>query len=307
MNTGVHFDKILNQFLQYIRFEKGLADNTLGAYENDLNNYLDFVESQEDIESIDDVKLHHVEDYLFDLAELGLATTTISRNISSIRSFHLFLMVENISQNNPARLIDLPRKAMKLPQVLSAEEVQRIIEATYMNKKKGYNLRDRAVLEVLYATGMRVSELTELTLDHIFFDAGFVQVFGKGSKERLIPIGGPALEALQAYTRRYRGKILRNNQMDDHKRVFLNLRGGGLSRVSVWNLVKKYAEKARITKRVYPHAFRHSFATHMLEGGADLRSVQEMLGHVSINTTEIYTHIDRKFLQQVYLEYHPRN
>lgn len=307
MKPTAHFDKILKQFLQYIKFEKGLAGNTLSAYENDLNNYLDFVESQEDIASIDDVKLHHVEDYLFELAELGLATTTISRNISSIRSFHLFLMVENISPANPARLIDLPRKAMKLPQVLSAEEVQQIIEATYINKRKGYHLRDRAILEVLYATGMRVSELTELTTDHIYFDAGFVQVFGKGSKERLIPIGGPALEALLAYTRRQRGNVLRQNKMNDHKQVFLNLRGGALSRISVWGLVKKYAQKADITKRVYPHAFRHSFATHMLEGGADLRSVQEMLGHVSINTTEIYTHIDRKFLQQVYMEYHPRH
>ena len=307
MKPTAHFDTILKQFLQYVKFEKGLAGNTLAAYENDLNNYLDFVESQEEIATINDVKLHHVEDYLFDLAELGLATTTISRNISSIRSFHLFLMVENISPANPARLIDLPRKAMKLPQVLSAEEVQQIIEATYINKRKGYKLRDRAILEVLYATGMRVSELTELTVDHIYFDAGFVQVFGKGSKERLIPIGGPALEALLAYTRRYRGKILRQNGLNDHKHVFLNARGGPLTRVGVWGLVKKYADKAGITKRVYPHAFRHSFATHMLEGGADLRSVQEMLGHVSINTTEIYTHIDRKFLQQVYMEYHPRH
>lgn len=302
-----HFDQILKQFLQYIKFEKGLSGNTLAAYENDLNNYLDFVESQEEIAAIDDVKLHHVEDYLFDLAELGLATTTISRNISSIRSFHLFLMVENISPVNPARLIDLPRKAMKLPQVLSAEEVQAIIEATYQNKRRGYHLRDRAILEVLYATGMRVSELTELTTDHVYVDAGFVQVFGKGSKERLIPIGGPALEALHAYTRRQRGKILRERKQHDHKHVFLNYRGGALSRISVWGIVKKYADKAGITKPVYPHAFRHSFATHMLEGGADLRSVQEMLGHVSINTTEIYTHIDRKFLQQVYMEYHPRH
>lgn len=284
-----------------------MAGNTLSAYENDLNNYLDFVESQEDITHIHDVKLHHVEDYLFELAELGLATTTISRNISSIRSFHLFLVVESICPSNPARLIDLPRKAMKLPQVLSAEEVQQIIEATHINKSKGYHLRDRAILEVLYATGMRVSELTELTTDHIYFDAGFVLVFGKGSKERLIPIGGPALEALVAYTRRHRGNILRQHKKHDHKRVFINLRGGPLSRISVWNLVRKYAAKAGITKRVYPHAFRHSFATHMLEGGADLRSVQEMLGHVSINTTEIYTHIDRKFLQQVYMEYHPRH
>ncbi|MFW6347381.1 MAG: tyrosine-type recombinase/integrase, partial [Cyclonatronaceae bacterium] len=271
MKPNAHFDIILKQFLQYIKFEKGLAGNTLAAYENDLNNYLDFVESQEEITNINDVKLHHVEDYLFDLAELGLATTTISRNISSIRSFHLFLMVENISPANPARLIDLPRKAMKLPQVLSADEVQQIIEATYINKRKGYQLRDRAILEVLYATGMRVSELTELTIDHIYFDAGFVQVFGKGSKERLIPIGGPALEALLAYTRRYRANILRKHGLNDHKRVFLNLRGGPLTRVGVWGLVKKYAEKAGITKPVYPHAFLHSFATHMLEGGADLR------------------------------------
>ncbi|MCH8557775.1 MAG: site-specific tyrosine recombinase XerD [Balneolia bacterium] len=299
------FSPVLKQFLQYLKLEKGLAENTLDAYKRDINNYLNFLFSVKDIRDLSGVELRHIEDYLFELAETGLATTTIARNISCIRSFHVFLVIEGFSAANPAQLVDLPKKAMKLPEVLRAEEVARLLDASSSFGFSSSPMRDRAILEVLYATGMRVSELTELTLEQIFPEIGFVRVFGKGSKERLVPVGKPALDAINIYLENERPLHAKNKEQTLN-RVFLNQRGKPLSRVSVWTLVKKAAKMAGIRKPVYPHALRHSFATHLLEGGADLRSVQEMLGHVSINTTEIYTHVDRNFLQQVYREFHPR-
>ena len=299
------FSPVLKHFLQYLKLEKGLAENTLDAYKRDINNYLNFLFSVKDTRDLSGVELRHIEDYLFELAETGLATTTIARNISSIRSFHIFLVIEGFSPANPAQLVDLPRKAMKLPEVLRADEVAQVLEASSAQGFSSSPMRDRAILEVLYASGMRVSELTELTLEQIFPEIGFIRVFGKGSKERLVPVGKPALDALNTYLEDER-PLHAASKKQTLNRVFLNQRGKPLSRVSVWTLVKKAAKMAGIRKPVYPHALRHSFATHLLEGGADLRSVQEMLGHVSINTTEIYTHVDRNFLQQVYREFHPR-
>lgn len=299
------FSPVLRQFLQYLKLEKGLAENTLEAYKRDISNYLNFLYAVKQIRDLAGTELRHIEDYLFELAETGLASTTIARNISSIRTFHVFLVIEGFSQANPAQLVDLPRKAMKLPKVLRPEEIKRILEVSSEQGFSSSPMRDRAILETLYATGMRVSELSELTLEQLFPEIGFIRVFGKGSKERLVPVGKPALEATQTYIENERPAVIKSREKTQN-RVFLNQRGSPLSRVSVWTLVKKAAKAAGIRKPVYPHAFRHSFATHLLEGGADLRSVQEMLGHVSINTTEIYTHVDRNFLQQVYKEFHPR-
>ncbi len=299
------FSPVLRQFLQYLKLEKGLAENTLEAYKRDISNYLNFLYAVKQIRDLAGTELRHIEDYLFELAETGLASTTIARNISSIRTFHVFLVIEGFSQANPAQLVDLPRKAMKLPEVLRPEEIKRILEVSSQQGFSSSPMRDRAILETLYATGMRVSELSELTLEQLFPEIGFIRVFGKGSKERLVPVGKPALEATQTYIENERPDVIKSREKTQN-RVFLNQRGSPLSRVSVWTLVKKAAKAAGIRKPVYPHAFRHSFATHLLEGGADLRSVQEMLGHVSINTTEIYTHVDRNFLQQVYKEFHPR-
>jgi len=299
------FSPVLRQFLQYLKLEKGLAENTLEAYKRDISNYLNFLYAVKQIRDLAGTELRHIEDYLFELAETGLASTTIARNISSIRTFHVFLVIEGFSQANPAQLVDLPRKAMKLPEVLRPEEIKRILEVSSQQGFSSSPMRDRAILETLYATGMRVSELSELTLEQLFPEIGFIRVFGKGSKERLVPVGKPALQATQTYIENERPDVIKSREKTQN-RVFLNQRGSPLSRVSVWTLVKKAAKAAGIRKPVYPHAFRHSFATHLLEGGADLRSVQEMLGHVSINTTEIYTHVDRNFLQQVYKEFHPR-
>jgi len=299
------FEPLRQQFLHYLKLEKGLAINTLDAYKNDIGNYLNFLYSVKQLRDLAGTELRHIEDYLFELAEMGLATTTIARNISSIRSFHVFLILEGFSTANPAQLVDLPKKAMKLPEVLQTEEIQLIIEATAIEGFTSSPLRDMAILECLYATGMRVTELSSLSLDQLYPEIGFIRVFGKGSKERLVPVGGPALRAVQRYLEHERPTLVKKPK-ESQNIIFLNRRGTPLSRVSIWNLVKKCAKAAGIQKPVYPHAFRHSFATHLLEGGADLRSVQEMLGHVSINTTEIYTHVDRNFLKQVYKEHHPR-
>lgn len=293
-------------FQHYLKLEKGLSGNTLEAYGRDIGNYLDFVFATLKLRDPAGIALRHIEDYLLELTETGFSPATIARNISSIRSFHLFLILEGHAAANPAQLVRLPKKALRLPEVLAPDQISRMIEAIGSEEAATRTPhRDRAILECLYATGMRVSELTELTLSQLYPEIGFVRVFGKGSKERLIPAGTQAFSALEQYQKTERPLLLKPGKSTGNV-VFLNVRGSGLSRVSVWQLVKKAALLAGVSVPVYPHAFRHSFATHLLEGGADLRSVQQMLGHVSINTTEIYTHVDRSFLQQVYRDFHPR-
>lgn len=295
----------LKQYLQFVKLEKGLAKNSLHAYEHDLGRYLGFLAAEVKLKSLDGVTLAHIEQYLELLTDLGLAVSSIARNISSIRSFHEFAVVEGLAAANPAELIDLPKKAQKLPEILDPEEIDRILQEPDREKPPG--ARDAAILETLYATGMRVSELTTLEPDHFYFEIGFIRVTGKGSKERLVPVGEIAQQALEYYLEAARPHLVNaKNPGKSKNRVFLNQRGGPLTRMSVWNIVNRYALKAGIEKNVYPHIFRHSFATHLLEGGADLRAVQEMLGHVSILTTEIYTHIDRSLLHQVHKQFHPR-
>lgn len=299
------FTRELKQYLQFIRVEKGLAENSTVSYENDLKRYLQFLQRECKLKDLGGVTLQHIEQFLDQLAELELSPGTIARNISSIRSFHEFAVVENFSEANPAELVDLPKKAQKLPEVLTADEVLNILDQADRTKDAG--IRDAAILETLYATGMRVSELTGLELDNLFFEIGFIRVYGKGNKERLVPAGEHAQSSIEHYIENVRGRFLNSkNRSKSKNKLFLNQRGGPLSRMSIWNIVNKYAEKAGIDKNVYPHIFRHSFATHLLEGGADLRAVQEMLGHSSIMTTEIYTHVDRSMLHQVHKEFHPR-
>jgi integrase/recombinase XerD len=299
------FETELKHYIQFIKLEKGLSENSVFSYRNDLERYLKFVASEVKVNSLSGITYRHIEKYLERLSDLGLAVSTIARNISSIRSFHEFALVENFAEANPAELIDLPKKAKKLPEVLSTDEIGRIIDAADRTTEAG--IRDAAILETLYASGMRVSELTDLEMGRLFFEIGFIRVIGKGNKERLVPVGEPATKALEHYIETSRKSFLKPEQPEKSKnKVFLNQRGGPLSRMSVWNIVNKYARRAGIKKNVYPHIFRHSFATHLLEGGADLRAVQDMLGHSSIITTEIYTHVDRSLLHQIHKEFHPR-
>ncbi|MFH5831554.1 site-specific tyrosine recombinase XerD [Halalkalibaculum sp. DA384] len=301
----MQFDNELRRYLQFIRVEKGLSEHSVEAYKNDLNRYLKFLAQDLRIKDLAGVTLQHIEDYLEELSAMDLSTSSIVRNVSSIRNFHEFAVVENMTKTNPAELVDLPKKAQKLPEVLTPDEIVQILEVPDRTTDQG--IRNAAIMECLYATGMRVSELTGLELDSLFFEIGFIRVIGKGNKERLVPVGEKAQEALEHYIEYIRPNYLsEENPQKSNNRVFLNNRGGPLSRMSIWNIVNNAAERAGIKKNVYPHIFRHSFATHLLEGGADLRAVQEMLGHTSINTTEIYTHVDRSLLHQVHKEFHPR-
>lgn len=299
------FESELKQYLQFIKLEKGLAENSSESYENDLRRYLSFIATDLKIKDLGGITLAHIEKYLDELTTLELAVSTIARNISSIRSFHEFAVVERLAEANPAELVDLPKKAQNLPDVLTPAEVEKIINQADRTTFAG--IRDAAILETLYASGMRVSELTDLEKSNLFFEIGFIRVVGKGNKERLVPVGEQAQLSIEHYLETARKEFFNPKKAGkSENKLFLNQRGGPLSRMGVWNIVKKYSRKAEIDKHVSPHVFRHSFATHLLEGGADLRSVQEMLGHTSINTTEIYTHVDRTMLHQVHKQFHPR-
>jgi len=297
------FKRHLKQYLQFIQIEKGLSENSVNSYAKDLKRYLTFIQEQIGLKKLDGITLSHIENYLKELSAMGLSSSTIARNISSIRSFHEFAIAENMATANPAELVDLPKSTKKLPEVLSPDEIRKILDSPDSESKAG--IRDKAILETLYASGMRVSELTELTLNNLYFEIGFIRVIGKGSKERLVPVGEHAQDALEHYIEYVRPYFIKNPAKTENK-IFLNQRGGPLSRMGVYNIVKAAAARTGIEKNVYPHIFRHSFATHLLEGGADLRAVQEMLGHSSIITTEIYTHVDRSFLHQVHKQFHPR-
>ncbi len=301
----MHFEQELQRYLQFIKLEKGLSKNSVVSYENDLRRYLKFLAQDLRLKDLAGVTLNHIEQYLEELSAMDLSASSVARNISSIRSFHEFAVVEKMAEANPAELVELPKKAQKLPEVLTPDEIGRILETP--NRETDAGIRNAAILECLYATGMRVSELVSLEMDNLFFEIGFIRVVGKGNKERLVPVGEMAQSALEHYieTVRPRFKSDKNPQKAENK-IFLNQRGGPLSRMSIWNIVNDAAERAGIEKNVYPHIFRHSFATHLLEGGADLRAVQEMLGHSSIITTEIYTHVDRSLLHQIHKEFHPR-
>lgn len=301
----MHYKQELQRYLQFIKLEKSLSENSVVSYRNDLERYLKFLAEDLRIKKLNGVELRHIEQYLEELTAMDLSVSSIARNISSVRGFHEFAVVEGMAEANPAELVELPKKAKNLPEVLNPEEVSAIIDIP--NRETDAGIRNAAILETLYATGMRVSELVNLELDNLFFEIGFMRVVGKGNKERLVPVGEMAQSALEHYIEVVRPKFQSDkNPQKAQNKIFLSQRGNPLSRMSIWNIVNDAAERAGIKKNVYPHIFRHSFATHLLEGGADLRAVQEMLGHSSILTTEIYTHVDRSLLHQVHKEFHPR-
>ncbi len=289
-------------FKAYLQVEKSLPANTVLAYTRDVARLMEYVSEKPDLSDPRKIKTSDLTDFVKTLAELGLEASTQSRIISGIRSFYNFLILENEIKTDPTELLEMPKIGRKLPDVLSVDEIDALISVIDLSLPNGE--RNKAIIEVLYGCGLRVSELITLKLSDLFFEENFIRVTGKGSKQRLVPIGGRAIEQVQRYETQIR--VHQKTLKDSEDVLFLNNRGRGLTRAMIFSIVKDLAEKAGIHKTISPHTFRHSFATHLVERGADLRSVQEMLGHVSITTTEIYTHIDREYLRKNILKYHPR-
>lgn len=297
---------LLERHGEHLLLEKGASQNTIDSYRLDLRRYAEWL-GRHGVERIDQVATGHVREHLGTLTELGMSPASIARTLSAVRGLHRYAMQEGEAGEDPTEHLSPPRRTRTLPDVLTPGEVARIIEAPDASDPIGnpYGMRDRALLETLYATGLRVSELRELAISRLHFDLDLVRVIGKGNKERLVPIGRTAQEWVERYRREARPQLTAKGRAT-HDTLFLNSRGGSLSRNAVWKITRRYAEEAGVERDVYPHIFRHSFATHLLEGGADLRAVQEMLGHEDITTTQIYTHVDREHLRQIHHQHHPR-
>jgi integrase/recombinase XerD len=291
----------LDEFLAVLKLEKNLSANTIDSYRSDITNLLQFLRNY----SIDDpqqIKHNHLADFFKFLKDAGLSSSSASRYHSSLKGFFSYLYQNKYITENPVEKIPSPKLSKKLPPVLSINEVDAILSQPDVKNKLG--LRDKALLELFYACGIRVSELINLKISGLYFREEIIRVFGKGSKERLVPIGSSAVTWVTEYLKQSRPLLEKRGKSENH--LFLNTRGTKLSRMGVWKIVDRYVREAKIDKEVHPHTFRHSFATHLLEGGADLRAVQEMLGHADISTTQIYTHIDRDYIKQVHRDFHPR-
>jgi integrase/recombinase XerD len=295
-------DNHLKNFMQFLLVEKRMAKNTLLSYERDLKNYLRYLKNVERIEILDHAQRVHIIQFLTFLKEQGKSAKTLARHVASIRAFHQFLLRDQATKQDPSVLIETPKSERTIPKVLSLEEVEKLLEAPY--GQGHFVLRDKAMLEILYATGIRVSELIQIDVDHVNVMLGFVTVTGKSDKERIIPIGGPAAEALKRYLEHGRPYFLQENHSD--YALFLNHQGRRLTRQGFWKILKKLAKEAGIQSELTPHTLRHSFATHLIENGADLKAVQEMMGHADISTTQIYTQITKTRLKDVYSKFHPR-
>jgi integrase/recombinase XerD len=291
---------LIPRFLDYIALEEGLSRLTQNAYEKDLTRFAEYADTKGAAAPLD-VTARMLREYVYHLKDLGLSPASIRRNVSAIRTYFRFLIGDAIVVRDPSERLETPKRWRELPDVLSVEEVKRLIAAPTLDDNMVF--RDRALLELAYGAGLRVSEWISLSVRDLLLEEGLVRVFGKGSKERLVPIGRSAIGAAAVYLRELRPKLEKG---EGKGILFLNSRGRPLSRMGAWKILRGYVERAEITKHVTPHTLRHSFATHLLEGGADLRAVQEMLGHVDISTTQIYTHVDREYLRQVHRSYHPR-
>lgn len=297
---------LVDEYLHHLSLEKNASPNTIVSYRRDLERYHRFLRG-EGVESPDAITTERAALFLHTLQQDGLAASSVMRCLSAMRGFHRFLRADGVTAHDPTEALDSPRRRRTLPDVLSRDEIERILAqpAPSPDDRKNLWVRHKAVLEVLYATGIRVSELITLRQAHLYAAEGMIKVFGKGSKERLVPIGPSALAWIARYKTECRVLLQKRTATQDI--LFLNIRGTPLTRVAIWQMVQHAAAGAGITHPVHPHTFRHSFATHLLEGGADLRAVQEMLGHADISTTQVYTHIDRTYLKQEYDRYHPRS
>ena len=288
-------------FLQYVTAERGLSANTCAAYRGDLERYVQFLHERRGGVLPISATNEDVAVFFAWLRTRGLASTSIARTMSSVRMFHRFLVNEGLTASNPTTNLDTPKLERTLPMVLTHSEVERLLNAPDLRTPLG--IRDRAMLECAYATGLRVSELVRLDVRNLHFDRAYLRVVGKGNKERLVPIGQTAIHCVTRYADEVRPTL---TDSDGEHSLFLNFRGNPLTRMAFWQMLKRYCHEAGIEKGISPHTLRHSFATHLLEGGADLRAVQEMLGHSSIATTQIYTHVDRERLKMMHRRYHPR-
>ncbi len=298
------WDITIKGFKAFLRLEKALSTHSIDAYERDVDKLVAFLELHSIEAAPKEVTQTHLEGFLEWINGLGLSVRSQARILSGIKTFYKYLQIEQVLEKAPTELLEGPKLGRYIPEVLAFEEIQAMLATIDLSTSHG--LRNRAMLEILYASGLRVSELTSLRLTNIYWQEGFLKIIGKGDKERLVPIGEEALKHLRFYIEGVRRHINTIKPKARHL-VFLNRNGGSLSRVSVFTMVKKCAQEASITKNVSPHTFRHSFATHLIEGGADLRAVQDMLGHESILTTEIYTHLDTDFLRETILQFHPRS
>lgn len=292
-------NQLIHEFITYLSVERGLATNTLESYGRDLRQYSEYLEA--DSETLDAVSRSTVVAYLLHLQGQGKATATIARRLAALKAFYQFLLRERRINQDPTANLESPKLEKRLPKVLTVREVERLLAQPDPAQAAG--MRDRAMLELLYATGIRVSELVSLSVVDVNLEMGYIRCSGKGAKERIVPLGSLAIQSCTEYLERARGRLVKH---ESEEALFVNHHGHRLTRQGFWKIVKKYADDAKIEKEITPHTLRHSFATHLLENGADLRSVQEMLGHADISTTQIYTHVTKGRLKEVYARTHPR-
>lgn len=292
------------EFKNYLKLEKSLSDNSISAYINDINNFIIFLKSN-DLGGLkySDIDSSLIRDFLENFYQSGKSTYSQARVVSGIKSFFGYLLLEEKIDINPTELIESPKLSKKLPDTLNVEDIEKILSSINIDNFEG--LRNRAIIETLYSCGLRVSELINITYQNLFLDIGFIKVLGKSSKERLVPIGKSAIKYIKLYNERFRNNMKVKPGNEGY--LFLNRRGSKISRNMIFIIIKNISDKILLKKKISPHTFRHSFATHMIEGGADLRAVQEMLGHESITTTEIYTHLNREYLREVVNKFHPRS
>lgn len=293
-------DNIVRKYKNYLLLEKSLSPNSIDAYMTDLAKLSGFLQNEN--LKVEDVTLDNLQQFVAQLYDIGINARSVARIISGIKSFYDFLVLDDYMQNDPTELLDSPKIGLKLPTVLALDEIEKLMSVIDLSTKEGQ--RNRAILETLYSCGLRISELTTLKFSDLFFDEGFIKVQGKGSKQRLVPISHTAINEIEKYLI-YRKEI--NVKKGSEDALFLSNRGTAISRIMIFHFIKEYAMQAGIKKTISPHTFRHSFATHLLEGGANIRAIQLMLGHEKITTTEIYTHMDREYLRQEIIEHHPRN
>lgn len=295
------WERYIKHFVSFLKIEKGLAENSIFAYQNDVSKLADFSIARK--LEVTNLTFDHLKEFIADLYDLGLSARSQARIISGIKQFFGFLLLENIMQDDPSELLEMPRLGRKLPEVLSIEEIDQLIAAIDMSKAEAH--RNKAILETLYSCGLRVSELVNLKFSQLYFEEGFIRVIGKGNKERLVPVS----ESVEHEIKVYNDHVRRHQTIKpgNENIVFLNRRGAQLTRIMIYTIIQDLAKGIGLKKSISPHTFRHSFATHMIEGGANLRAVQEMLGHESITTTEIYTHLDQRFLRDAIISFHPRN